>query len=451
MASIGKFNTAILSVPNELTVAAANFNLDFSLMKVEAPKEFHGLRDALSSYRRREAEEGLPHMTARRLGALFDFIIPPIPHLIKAYGKRVSDISCLGTEPQSHLNGIFAAQAGPDGTNIWAAATSGKGALAVHLLACMLARIWKGHEATSLWVELVERRKQEINDSFENTNTAETATIMAAQQIFTRQQLASWDSSARSWLRTADAAKNFEQTQLMLIINNVRMPVNTNKDPYESVVRAWKSAMCATERLVQGIPQRVQDGAVLLAISSWHLYPNMEVLVDQITPIDQNDELMNGAVLTISAHGASNDKEGVFWSLPLARMRYYSPPVVAERRLASETSRISMEEFQMVILGIVIAQWGTSCSDEERCCRLIILLSNRLSQASNATVRWLAILADAANKYISSRGVQRQQFFKLLGLGMRRCNSFLNEPTSSLPHFFGLEYFYVLLDMIAGV
>ena len=48
MNSISKLSAAVLSVPNELTVAAANFNLDFSLIKVEAPKEFHGLRDALS-------------------------------------------------------------------------------------------------------------------------------------------------------------------------------------------------------------------------------------------------------------------------------------------------------------------------------------------------------------------------------------------------------------------
>jgi hypothetical protein len=65
MASISRFTTALLSMPAELTVAAANFNLDFSLMKVEAPYEFHGLRDALSSRRRVEAEEGVAHMTAR--------------------------------------------------------------------------------------------------------------------------------------------------------------------------------------------------------------------------------------------------------------------------------------------------------------------------------------------------------------------------------------------------
>ncbi|KAH8590982.1 hypothetical protein B0O99DRAFT_520304, partial [Bisporella sp. PMI_857] len=332
MSPISKLNSAILSMPNELTVAAANFNLDFSLMKVEAPKEFHGLRDALSVHRRSAAEEGPPHITARRLGALFENMVPPIPHLIQAYGKRVSSISSRSTEAQNNPNvGIFSAQAGLDGTNIWAAATSGQGALAVHLLACMLARIWKSHEAISLWAELVERRKQAINEVFNNTNAAETAAIMAAQQTFTRQQLATWDSSARSWLQTADADRRLQQTQLMLIINNVHLPVNTSSDPYESVIEAWTSAMRAMENLVQGIPQQVQNGAVLLAMSSWHLYPNMEVLMGEIKDIDQHDELMNDALVTISRHGIRSDKEGVFWSLPLARMRYYSLPVATER------------------------------------------------------------------------------------------------------------------------
>ncbi|OTB05969.1 hypothetical protein M426DRAFT_48594, partial [Hypoxylon sp. CI-4A] len=333
MGSIGKFTTSALSIPNEFTVAAAAFNFDFSLIKVEAPQEFHGVRDALSLQRRNDAEDGIPHITARKLGALFEPITPEVPHLIQAYGKRVSEIcSNLDMKPEHrpHL-GAFEAQAGPDGTSIWAAATSGKGALAVHLLACLLARIWKSHEATSLWVELVERRKEEIVKNFESSNITATATVMSAQQIFSRQQLASWDASARSWLQTADAAKKLQQTQLMLIINNIKMPVDSGKDAYESIVKSWQTSLTAMDSLVRGMPQRVQNGAVLLAISSWHLYPNMEILLERTQSIDQNDSLMSGAVLTISAYGVDSNHEGVFWSLPLSRMRYYSPPVMVER------------------------------------------------------------------------------------------------------------------------
>ena len=62
-------------------------------MKVEAPGEFHPLGHGLSDHRRAEAETGLLHMTARKLGDLFKDMTPHTPELVKAYGKRVSEIS----------------------------------------------------------------------------------------------------------------------------------------------------------------------------------------------------------------------------------------------------------------------------------------------------------------------------------------------------------------------
>ncbi|KAM0466468.1 hypothetical protein ACHAP7_012221, partial [Fusarium lateritium] len=452
MATISKFNTAFLSMPNELTVAAANFNLDFSLMKVEAPKEFHGVRDALSSHRRDEAEEGQPHTTARKLGALFEAIIPAVPDLIQAYGKRASSISSQATaETQAKPNiDLFAAQAGIDGTAIWAAATSGQAALGVHLLACMLARIWKSHEAISLWVELVERRKTDIIDTYNNNNIIETAAIMASKQTFTRQQLAQWDSSARSWLQTADVNRRVQQTQLMLIVNNVRLPVNSVKDPYESVIQAWKSAMGAMNNLVCGIPQQVQNGAILLAMSSWHLYPDMEVLVNQIAKIDQNDELMNGGLVTISAHGANREKEGVFWSLPLSRMRFYSPAVVANRHISLGTSRITMDELWTVVLGVVVSQWEQACPDIDRCFKFIIFLSDLVNKPCT-TVPWLHYLSNATIRYRAAKDLDHHQAKRLLGVGMRQCASFLN-PTGHDPlPFFGLTSFSTLTSIVPNI
>ena len=447
MASISKFTSALLSVPNEITVAAANFNLNFSLMKVEAPAEFHGLRDALSHKRRHEAEEGLPHVTARCLGALFESAIPPIPLLTAAYGKRASEISESIEAPQQSA-GMFADRAGADGTSIWAAATSGQHAIAMHLLACMLARIWKPAEATSLWVELVERRKQEIFKAYSTTMATGIPSIMAAQQLFTRDQLSAWDASARSWLQTADAAKRLDQTQLMLIINNVRMPVNTNQEPYESILAAWTSAMNAMEKLICGTPQRVQDGAILLAISAWHLYPNMQVLSNRVKDVNPGDALMASSMLTVSSFGASDAREGVYWSLPLSRMRYYSPPVVSERSLASDTSRISMDEFQIVFLGAFVAQWKRICSDEERCSMLIVRLYERYQRVSKRVPPWFKLLADAALRLTEARGHLQDQYRKLLKLGSRRCEGFLHDSEYSPPAMFGLEYFHILVKCL---
>lgn len=459
MSSIGKITSSLLSIPTELTIAAANLNFDFSLLKVEAPKEFHGVRDALSQARREKAESGLPHVTARKLGALFEPLVPPIPNLVSAYGQRVSEISAkLSGESSSSPSstfGIFSSQAGPDATNIWAAATSGRGAIAVQLLACMLARIWDEAQAISLWVELVEGRIKEVKESTIDGNNV--AALMAAQQTFSRDQLAAWDSSARSWIKTADAERKVQQTQLMLIISNIQLPVNSSQDLYESVIRAWRCAMTAMEKLVQGIPQQIRDGSILLAISAWHLYPDMAVLSEVLTRVEQHDPLMNGSLLTFSVHisPANEESEGVFWSLPMAHMRYYSTPVVAHGRVNSDKSRVSMDEFLIVVLGRVISPWLRSfCSDTSRCCQLVRLIwdvAKRANQPHNSDAQdldWLYMLAGAAARYLGASGILGQQYHKLLSLGIRSRGEFFGSSRVFQDPAFGLTSFKSLLGLI---
>lgn len=449
MASIGRINPSAISNTNELTVAAAAFNLDFSLLKLEAPKAFHGVRDALSTRRLGEAETGVPHMTARRLGALFEAKIPQIKNLIETYGHRVSEI-CSGLENDIKHKpdaGLFQAQTGPDGTSIWAGATSGSGALAVHLLSCMLARIWKSHEAISLWVELVEKRKQEILSNLTDGRATELAAAMAAQQVITRENLAEWDASARSWLCTADSAMRFQQTQLTLIINNVGIAVNSSNQPYESVMQAWISALKTTEKLVQGIPQRVHNGAVLLAISSWHLYPDMEVLLDQTKEVEQNDKLMRGALITIPQQNSHCTNEGVYWSLPLSRMKFYSPPEIRQRHIASDTSRVTMDEFWIVMLGAIVGPWEEDGYDVNEACEFINFVEKRLS-LSRRQVPWLGPLSQAASQYLKSSNTAQQQTIKLFGLGRRRCHDFLSTRDQRFPALFGLTNLPLLLRTI---
>jgi hypothetical protein len=67
--------------------------IDFALIKVEVSKQFEGLGKALSKHRRENAECGPQHRTARRLGALFEQVIPNIDTLAAAYGERVSEIA----------------------------------------------------------------------------------------------------------------------------------------------------------------------------------------------------------------------------------------------------------------------------------------------------------------------------------------------------------------------
>ena len=89
---MSQISGSLLAAQNQNTLALANFNIDFSLIKVSASEEYQVLGTALSQRRRENAEEGPLHRTARKLGALFEEVIPPIAELSEAYGKRVSEI-----------------------------------------------------------------------------------------------------------------------------------------------------------------------------------------------------------------------------------------------------------------------------------------------------------------------------------------------------------------------
>src|SRR5258708_7852314 len=114
--TLGKLQAALASATNEVPLAAANINLDFSLVKFEAPKEFPPPGELPLLYQNKEAEHGTSHITARRLGALFEGICPSTPNLLKAYGKRASEISKAANAkiPKAYTKSIFSAYTGVD-------------------------------------------------------------------------------------------------------------------------------------------------------------------------------------------------------------------------------------------------------------------------------------------------------------------------------------------------
>ena len=209
--ALSKLQAALGMVTNEVTVAAASINFDFTMVKIEAPKEYHVLGESLSKRRKDEAEGGQLHITARRLGALFDGVCPPTPHLTKAYGIRVSEISNIVKEsaPAGQEASIFGQFLGVDGASIWAAATSSASAIQIQLLACMIARLFDASESTSVWFELVKDRRRDVAAKFENNEELPFSALSAATQAdISREQLAEWDASARAWLRTADTTNS---------------------------------------------------------------------------------------------------------------------------------------------------------------------------------------------------------------------------------------------------
>ncbi|MCJ1419369.1 hypothetical protein MMC32_005723 [Xylographa parallela] len=451
MSSISRISAALGTAHNEANVALASINFDFSLFRIEAPQEFQILGNVLSPSRRKEAEDGESHRTARRLGALFEDIFPDTPQLLKVYGARVSEISqSPSINPKgTREHGMFASRVGADGTSIWAAATSGTSALAVNLLACMLARLWSGPEATSLWSEIVTERRLEIEANCNSSQPKHVIAQMAAQQDITRTQLANWDASARAWLRSADEAKKREQTQLMLIVNNCNIPVNTSGNTYKSVIQSLRTALTTLNNLVAGMPQCLQDGAVLLGLSAWHLYPDLLVLGNAPAEVAFNDSLIDqGGVLTVGLnYHHDRPDEGVYWSLPLSHIRFYGDPVVHSRSAGIDGSRMTMQELQVVALGNAVLGWEEYENDPLAAAESILVLwecligikgskSNRFKKFLRDGSSWLHMLFNAARDLIESEGLARETLLKAFSLGQRR-GAFLCH-TATLGSFFNL-------------
>lgn len=319
--------------------------------------------------------------------------------------------------------------------------SSGPGAIAVHLLACLLARIWEGPEATSIWVEIVKCRKQEIVSDFEKNDIVGLATLAASRQDLTRTQLRDWDASARAWLRAADIVKERQQKQLMLIIDNLRVPVNRKSETYQSVLSAWTDSLTKMEGLMQGISQKAQSGDILLALSAWHLFPDMMIVDPCVASVQQNDQTFaSGVVLTIGLEKTHSEHTGVFWSLPLAHLRHYGAPILSVRSIDSgERSRISLDEFLQAFLGCFLQGWHDAGSDTIMSTRWLAYVSDLLQNSllggfeeagllSGTTFSWLSLIFCAANNYLNSSGNDRLTANKLISVGRKHGKAFLGIP-----------------------
>ncbi|KAE8450728.1 hypothetical protein EG329_005641 [Mollisiaceae sp. DMI_Dod_QoI] len=451
--SFGRLTAAVLSGTIDTTVALASLNFDFSLVKVEAPSEYKELGISLSQQRSKEAENGIAHITARKLGALFADVAPKAPNLIKAYGLRASEIAKSPTfNPRGARNdGIFMDQIGADGTSIWAAATSGNAAISIHLLACMLARMWPGPEAVSIWVELVAERKRVLSQHLIDGDSLNMASITASEISLTRDQLARWDASARAWLLTADCAKELPQKQLMLILNNLGTRVDGKFAVYDSVLATWEIAMTVVDRLVSGMPQSIHTGAALLGLSAWHLYPDLLVLGQSTKVIAQRDRLIAfGGIATIGLEDKLSKGRGIHWSLPLAHLRFYGDPVSVTRVVGLQTAKLSIDQFLLVALGSFINTWMTSYTELETAAEVLILMSDLLAETAPADFNWLQVLADPARAFLSSQGDDRKQCLQLVKTGCRRYSSFFDNTDDQILPILELSDPEVFLSLCTG-
>ncbi|KAL4748826.1 hypothetical protein BDW72DRAFT_179618 [Aspergillus terricola var. indicus] len=370
MASIQRIAANAIQLNPEANFSLLHTNFDLALFK--CPAELVPLGERLSRHRRELAEEGSFHILARRLGVLFEDVLPRVPSLLKAYGTRASEIAReldkAGSPSKNIADGIFGPHLGIDSTSIWAGATSGSSALLMHLLACMLARIWSPQEATAIWTELVDQRRQAVkNQGPENDRASSIFAWQAAHYDAGWSSLQGWDASARAWLQIADNSSfKGKQKQVELIANNLSVAIQTQVTPDgiqlsasgktiigDSVIHNFCTALSTLDNLVAGKPQRILDGGVLLGLTSWHLYPDLVLLGPKTLDRPQGDPLIaQGGIATLSIayhedpHGS---QEGVYWSLPLSCLRYYRP--VQCKRSSLHDSKISFLGLQALILG----------------------------------------------------------------------------------------------------
>jgi hypothetical protein len=310
-------------------------------------------------------------------------------------------------------------------------------------------------QATSIWDELVSERKREIHRKVDVGDAVPTQSLAAAQQVFTRSQLADWDASARAWLLTADDAKMREQKKLMLILKNIQLPVDNRTNVYESVTSAWMATMTALEKLLKGMPQGVHNGTVLLGLSAWHLYPDIVVFADKPSKVTFGDELMTDAGhLTIGLQSADDDgRNGIYWSLSLAHLRFYGEPVLSSGTTGNDNSRVSFAQLKMVVLGAVMGGWGYDDVDDiPVACQWISQCWEHMERYlahtnyRNGAVRkflrcpggWLQFLVSAAKTLLDRKDPDHEESMMLTRFGQRRGRHFLapnRGHTTSAPGF----------------
>lgn len=436
MESLGEFNAALNSIRASQTNAVVNVAWELNIFTkrlVQPPAEYAGVGQHLAPGRRKEAQDGTRHAIARKLGLLFrdKTLLPSTPELIRAYGTRSSEIArSSAANPQGDSShGAFAELIGADATTLWAAATSGWTSIQCHLLACLLARIWDSPEATSIWVEIVAARKEELKKQLAEQGELQQEVLCVVDEDISRTDLLDWDASARAWLRVADKMMAKQQTQVRLIVDNLSISVNAKPNTYESVMEAWSSAMIQMEKLLLGVPLQVHSGDILLGLVSWHLYPDMEYLSTTRQTIGQKDPLLEGrGLLTVGLEPSpriNGDHRSLYWSLPLSHLRYYGrlPVTRTQSFRTTEHDRVTIDEMLWAMVCAYIQHWDDGSVPTRQVLEFVSDIASELQRICLASLpdwnksptSWLRLLGEICTEYKEKLDEPRVRRLRMLG------------------------------------
>jgi hypothetical protein len=218
----------------------------------------------------------------------------------------------------------------------------------------------------------------------------------------------------------------------MLILNNIPVLVSNGSSTYLKVVNAWRSAMTGLEGLLSGMPQQTSDGSVLVALSAWHLYPDLIVLSNETKYVSFGDSLFPGeGVVTIGLRSSNpTDEEGIQWSLTLSHLRFYGDPVPVISY--EDNSRVTMDTLHLIALGAYLARYRVSAGETMDAVKLIDSWWKASYPPTAETevdfthpLGWVKVLASAASDFLSSQREYHDDCLTLVNFGRRRGKNFL--------------------------
>lgn len=210
------------------------------------------------------------------------------------------------------------------------------------------------------------------------------------------------------------------------------------------------------ESLIKGAPHHISNGAILLALSAWHLYPDM-FFAGTNQHISQSDPLVSqGGLMSIGLTNKTEDGKGVFWSLPLTQARYYGEPITATRHAGVGESQVQFEDFTLVAIGSALGSWQQPVLNVDDALELIKHISNAAVAAHKKAAafrnwsghdwaEWLSLFTAAIDRYTQSTGVEKQNLTRLIRFGQRNCAAFLASPQNYPAPAFGLSNFSLLM------
>jgi len=183
----------------------------------------------------------------------------------------------------------------------------------------------------------------------------------------------------------------------------------------------------------------------------------MLVLGPKSTEVKQKDPLIpKGGVLTVGFTSMSPDSgKGVFWSLPLAHLRFYGDPVRISSSISVDASRIQFDELLQVVLGSASASWERGDIATLQAAKLVQTMYNYLRHVDNKDEPveipvWLEPLASAAEKLQASTGLTRKSYLRLISLGKRRGGSFLTPLPCHPAPIFKLMRYHAVFGVFRG-